>query len=137
MTAAATAVTAVLRRNRYSTRTDSPRPIKMHSQTLLTPSPDELRLIVKERHPHIGRQDFSQLPQFFLQVVGNRDGVAVGLPIDVEQDGFFPVRGDPVELGRFAGLHGSQVADLNRSLPRPANDHVLDFAGREGGCQRR
>ena len=89
--------------------------------------PDELRLVVKERQPHVRRQILLQFLQLHLQVVGDRHRVAVGLPIDVEQHRLAAVRRDPVELRRFSRAHDTQIANFHRRLPRPGDDDVFDF----------
>ena len=85
----------------------------MASQTLADRGADEQRLVVEESQLHVRRQLVLQGLELRLQARGDVQGAAVGLAVDVEQDGFLAVGGDDVEDGLGAALDAGEIPDAD------------------------
>ena len=90
----------------------------------------ELRLVVVKREVHVRRQFLPELLQFRLQRGGDVQRAAVGLALDVQQNGLAALRGDVGEGRRRSALDARHVPDANRMAAADGNHHVADVVRR-------
>ncbi len=70
-----------------------------------------------------------QLLEFEIQVIRDLNGIAIRLPIDIQQHRFLAIGRNPIELRRFPFADFGDIANPNRSLIHPGHNYVLNFAG--------